>query len=247
MRTKHLAGFMVVLLFWVTAPARACCEGDPPGNAACYECRDSQWVLKAGYDCGSILDCSACYTCQNCLCTCAYECCKDSDCDTVEHCETSTCSCVCDGGSCSDTEYVPPSAEVCPPCEPTLSFCTGMVEIYPLGYDKWVPVSPGGYGYCKNPTRLEIVGTLFECTEDWNGDKLIACAIGTGFCIAACVGQQWIACVGCFGVTIYGCVIEGEGLCSLVDACIYDPASGFSIQRDVPDGGADWGDLRKCG
>lgn len=93
MRTKHLAGLMVVLLFWVTVPARACCEGDPPGNPACYECRDGAWVLKSGAECGGDLDCEyggeGCEVCRDCLC-------KDDD----SKCNAANCE-TCVGGVCT--------------------------------------------------------------------------------------------------------------------------------------------------
>jgi hypothetical protein len=119
-----------------------------------------------------------------------------------------------------------------------------MIKVIDIpGYEQWFAAT-GEYGYCKNPTKTKRVGTLFECTEDWNGDKLIVCAIATGLCISPCVMQLWPTCVACLGVTLYGCA-EG-GLCSFVDACIPDPDSAFPIEKEVVDMGADWGDLTKC-
>jgi len=87
MRMKYLAGLMVVLLFCITVPARACCEGDPPGNPACYECKDGVWVLKASAECGRDSDCPGiCHICVNCLCVN-----DDSKCNTNQCCIDGNC------------------------------------------------------------------------------------------------------------------------------------------------------------
>jgi len=89
MKTRYLAGLMVVLLSWVTIPVKACCEGDPPGNPACYECRDGAWVLKAGAECGKDSDCPGkCHICVSCLCV-----------NDDSKCNTNQC---CIGGNCVD-------------------------------------------------------------------------------------------------------------------------------------------------
>lgn len=92
MRKKNIAIFLlsVISLFRLNVPAIACCEGSPPGDPSCYECRDGVWKLKAGAECGQTLDCTfggeGCEICVDCMCQdddslCeADECCIDGMC-----------------------------------------------------------------------------------------------------------------------------------------------------------------------
>ena len=100
---------LVALLFWVTVPARACCEGVPPGNPACYECRDGAWVLKGGADCGKDSDCSPgsgkiCVNCKCCM-NIGFTCNFNKDCCSG-HCNLIIHKCCRDvGGACNlDTQ-----------------------------------------------------------------------------------------------------------------------------------------------
>jgi len=66
MSRKYSACFLIfVLLFRLSAPAIACCEGDPPGD--CYTCEDGAWVQYG--DCEDDSDCTDCQSCEGCYCT----------------------------------------------------------------------------------------------------------------------------------------------------------------------------------
>ena len=121
MKIKFLIGLSCLLLLSsVTVPTIACCEGDPPGNPACYECEDRAWVLKDSAECGQDSDCTgACHNgCSDCSCanddtkctgckSCVDGECEDdnSKCSTILNCEE------CNNGTCENR--CPPLGKYC--------------------------------------------------------------------------------------------------------------------------------------
>lgn len=111
----------LLLLSGLTLTAKACCEGDPPGNPTCYECEEGVWVLKDWAECGQHSDCTGechggCY-----LCTCS---------DDPSKC-TGECHNGCSGGSCvnDDTKCNATNCEECvngsceSKCDPSTESC----------------------------------------------------------------------------------------------------------------------------
>jgi hypothetical protein len=84
---------IVLLLFCLSVPVIATCEGDPPGNPYCYECDDGVWVLKVWANCGQDSDCTGeCHGGRyTYLCTCS-----DDQRKCTGECHT------CSAGSCTD-------------------------------------------------------------------------------------------------------------------------------------------------
>jgi len=221
---KTIALFLIFLLLSrLTVPAIACC-------GPCYEEIDEEcvWV-------GCDPPCGNCYTCND-ECGCDYDC----DPDTEFCCDDTCCykgNCCMDDAcfsGCWDWETVPEYAEVCPDCQPLLTGCEGIVEIR-SSYQRWVLGS--GYGWCKNPTKLETVGFLFECTEDWNPDLFEICgAIVAGICYYPCKAGFW-PCAICIVSAGAACAFP-NGVCTFVEDCI--PGDAIQpVEKNVVDFGAE--------
>lgn len=75
MKIRLIIAYLVCMaLLSLFQSAKACdCQGSPPGNPACYECRDGEWQLKTGKECGQDSDCGN-PDCYNCLSDCTCEC-----------------------------------------------------------------------------------------------------------------------------------------------------------------------------
>lgn len=240
------------------------CQDDNNECSTCKECDDGNCVLKSTSECDVDSDCtgpchngcsscscvddnSQCSTCQecdngDCVLKSTSECNVNSDCETEEHCEN--CKCECDSGSCWEVDTVSPSSEVCEDCSSFTSGCVGLVEIIPFSYQIWVEVAPGGYGYCKNPTKIETVGTLNECTEDWDVTQIVACAAESVLCGSLCSTTPWYVCVACLVLEGIDCALDG--LCVFVEDCIPGDAVTY-VDKNVVDFGGEFGDFRKCG
>lgn len=237
--TKFIIFFFVIAGLCETAAACPC----PP----CLPCHH----LISGYpscncksDCDSGSECcngGCCYSnrCESCIGGICKFCggatnkfCCNGNCCTNGNC--------CENGSCTSTCYtfneVEAYSEECPDCSGFFAACEGMIQVR-LGYWEWRDVGSGEGGWCKNPTKTEIVGHLYECTEDWDVSKIIACASAGTVCGAGCAANIPL-CVTCLiGV---GAECLSEGLCSLVESC--GPGDQLSdVERTVIDWEKDFG------
>lgn len=210
------------------------CEDD---NTKCTgECHDGC----SGGTC--VEDPSKCNDCQNCsggdcVLKPGLECDEDSDCEPEEHCDD--CECVCD--NCWATEYVSRLDETCEECSGFFTGgCVGFKKIR-NGYAEWRSVGSGEGGWCKNPTRQKTVGFIYECTEDWDVSKILACAIAAG---PGCVAAYYVG--GAPGAWV--CILTvwplcaHEGICGFIDDCVAGDEL-TAIERQVIDEGEDWGDF----
>jgi len=187
MRTKHLAGLMVVLLFCITVPAIACCVNDPPGNPACYECKDGAWVLKSGALCGKDSDCGPCRYCgidPTGVCVC-YDVCV-----ACQECVEGSCvSCTALGKVCC------PDGWCYPPCVQTnRNICNlNLSSDWPC-----IGCTVPPFNYCDDFT-----------TRVYTGNKPPWCS---GGCPLDC---DWVNDVHCY--TEYQCTVEEDflALCSV--------------------------------
>ncbi|MDD5134226.1 MAG: hypothetical protein PHP01_02290 [Phycisphaerae bacterium] len=109
------------------------------------------------------------------------------------------------------------------------------------GYYTWQTAT--GYGYCKNPTKSAVIGTLHECTEDWDVDIIVNCAIGAGLSGSACL-LNIPSCVAALLSTGYGCL--HDGICTVVEGCITGDCLS-AIEEEVVDWSQDFGSFTKCG
>jgi len=68
-------------------------------------------------------------------------------------------------------------------------------------YEKWVAVAPGGFGWCKNPTKTETIGFWYECKEEWDLGKVDECfghsLICHYICEAALASRDPLAIAAC--------------------------------------------------
>jgi len=96
MSKKYSACFIILLLLLrLSAPAIACCEGEPPGD--CYTCEDGAWVHYG--DCQDSNDCTGCESCQSCWCSD-----DDDNCGDCEDCVSTECVYQCSDSECCDND-----------------------------------------------------------------------------------------------------------------------------------------------
>ena len=114
-----------LLLFGLSIPAIACCEGEPPGNPDCYKCEDGAWVLKDWAECGTDSHCTGdCHgDCVDCECED-----DDTECTGCDVCEDGECVWDCPQDySCCDTTCYDPDVKKC---------CTDSVPYYLCNLDQ---------------------------------------------------------------------------------------------------------------
>jgi hypothetical protein len=244
--------------FLLLSPIQNFVGACPPQCPPCYYWNGSRcvWGCASGYFCCNYKCCKngnsccnnqTCCNTDNCYKCQGSNCVSECDPDTQYCCGGTCCSndnC-CTNGQCLSTcwtpESVPASAEVCPDCSGFFTGCEGIIEVI-NGYSEWGSADSGEVGWCKNPTKLETVGFLFECTEDWKVSQIVACAAESAACAYVCSSAPWWACVACLVYEGIDCALEG--MCSFVEDCI--PGDALQpVERQVIDTGADWGDSCK--
>jgi hypothetical protein len=161
-------------------------------------------------------------------------------CDPSEHCEN--CQCVCD--TCWDWKIVPASSQTCPPCEDLT--CPGTVEITG-SYEEWFATTAEN-GFCKHPTKTEIVGHRYNCGREWDYDEFARWISQSIICESICelAGSPLglVACAVC--LIVEGIIVTGADPCIFVKDCIPVEPPLSPIEKAVVEIGADWGDVTKC-
>ncbi len=232
-----------------------CCSGGTgascPKSASCCDggksCPDPNTHFCCDYGNGK--------TCPNgSECCPGGGCCESGTtcCGNVPCCNTSageTCGniggivqCVCSSCWGIDVVDLPGSQPTCAPCDSTSGGCPGNATNYLFGnYGRWVP-STSFSGYCKHPTKTEIVGFEFNCEKNYDEVKIAFCLTLAVGCTEACV-VIGPGCIACLAAYAYECV----GDCKIVESC--DRAeSGVPIKKeDAIDMGGDWGSWLPCG
>lgn len=215
-----------------------CCNDGCCDDKTCYDPNTKHCCIdEDGHTCNDNETCCDGDCCDNLT----QKCCDDIGGDNDGYCCSEN-QC-CNNGECSNNcwtiENVPAYAEVCPDCQPLITGCEGIIEIR-NGYYEWRPAGSGEGGWCKNPTKPETVGFLFECTEDWDLDLLAVCSASVALCVYACETHPYV-CAACLVLQGAACVLEG-GICTFVDTCT--PVDAIQpVEKDVIDTGADWGGL----
>jgi hypothetical protein len=149
----------------------------------------------------------------------------------------------CVNGQCSSTCYgfvwISGSDRTCPACSG--GGCTGTAE-HRDGYYEWQEASSG---FCKSPTKKQIIGHVFTCTNDWDVAKLLECAAEATLCADICRNAHdrlgYAACAACISLAGIACALDP---CHLMTECYAwsDPQSpAVPIEVDVVDTGGDWG------
>lgn len=141
----------LLLLSGLTLTAKACCEGDPPGNPTCYECDEGVgvWVLKDWAECGQHSNCTGechggCY-----LCTCS-----DDPSKCTRPCHT------CSGGNCIDDQ----------------SKCTGECHTCSGGYCEDEDSKCASDKCCDDGTCIKkCVDNAATCEWDMPDDRYVTC------------------------------------------------------------------------
>jgi len=216
------------------------CGGDPNQNCCnghCYDtrtqgCCDGQIYNLTSQKCCPDADND--YICDKLL-----EFCCEGECGTngLEQCcggELCSLNNCCIDDECISTCYfevlVDEIVEICPECQNRS--CGGPIQI--IGeYQIWGAGT--GIGYCKNPTKSEVVGFNYECEKNYDWGALMAYGatiVGYG---AACTGQQYYLCLAC----ISGMLGLGWDDCRFVEVC--DPEEISNIYENVIDLSGDTG------
>jgi hypothetical protein len=106
----------------------------------------------------------------------------------------------------------------------------------PLEHYVWVAAGPGQAGWCKNPTKEEVVGFWYDCAEEWDVQKIEECIAESIVCHVICkiIGLNCVVCLIAEGIEC-----ASGGLCTFV-RCI--PGEKLSdITDDVVDYEGDMG------
>jgi hypothetical protein len=260
---------MVLMLISSVSDTVGC--GPPPQCPPCYSWNGSQcvggcpctcWTCDASRNscvlwgcgpndlcCTNIFD-GTCHCCnvKNCMtdCNVLTGICK-SACEPEQTCEDGQCKC----NECFTIVTVPPSVTPpsCPECSHFFTGCGDATIEVINGYEKWAVALPNEAGFCKNPSKTDIVGYIFPCEEDWDIGKIITCAAQAPVCALLCRNPrtplELAACVGCLVAAGVTC---GNGVCSFVEDCIpYDDPDVeddvMPIRKEVIDWSKDFGDV----
>jgi len=237
MRTEYSAFLFILLLFRLSVPAIACCEGDPPGE--CYVCEDGVWVwdCDAGQNCCGGSCCSN-TCCNNICCSAGQNCCGVNCCSNI--CCNGTCCAagqICCNGSCCDKvwtkETIDSSIKPCSSCEyiPGKPMCDGTTTEL-TSYEKCLNVGVGQGQHCQCNSTWQQVGYKYWCRINWDVSKLLWCAAQCVCCVVSCVGPYAdpASCAECL------CSGQAEcccGICDFVDDCEKNPYHYLPEERLV--------------
>lgn len=138
MRTQYSAFLVILLLFRLSVPAIACCEGDPPGE--CYVCEDGVWI----WYCGPGQNCCG----GSCYNPATQKCCNDRFPPYICGINQICCYGICCDEKCCKDNYIGP---VCFPycCKSNEICCLGVCLTCPtqiaIGLSAVCGIDYGGY------------------------------------------------------------------------------------------------------
>lgn len=202
----------------ISSSVQAMCWNPP--CTSCERCVNKTCVSGGCPSGASCCDNRLCYMpseCQSCVggdvVTCGGDhhqrCCDGTCCTLLEQC-------CCESG-CTSTWYALDTVhrvdEVCSECS---GGSCGTVEIK-NSYQVWRETGAGEGGWCKNPTKTDVIGFEYDCAEDWDVSKIVACAAGVAGCAYLCGAPPWGQCVACLVGIGAACAADGD--CGFVEEC----------------------------
>jgi hypothetical protein len=197
-----------------------CCEDSDCGPPGCWNC----------VSCGCEYQCDPdkCETCVDGSCqVCGGDpnkfCCDGSCCDPVTQ--------VCCDGSCCDKvwtkETIDSSIEPCSSCEYSIGepMCDGTTTELE-SYEKCLNVGVGQGEHCECTNTWQPVGFIYNCTINWDVDKMAWCLLQGAWCVAECyLFRDPAGCANCLMEFSIDCCPGGCEICDFVEKCEKNPYS----------------------